>query len=273
MGIRMSIARCCCGVLCSTATCYHDEFDTYGSGNSVLSNSFYDSAIGTGALSTSAKQTASEYCRLDSGTSSSASLMAKWGVGGDWDSPAFDTAYADRTSISYTIKDVRDLTQTTSIGYYPEGQISGVDFPFLKFQLGYVNTNTYRKRASYTDVDNNTQNVDIVLNSSVTKSYYQHTYAVEIYDYQQQIGSDSKSRSTFEWKIIEDGSVLLESHDGTSRNYSRFGAAMPDEEAYDWCSRPRARIAIAGFAGFGTSNFVDFDDLKLSVNGDTACHV
>ena len=273
MGIRMSIARCCCVPAgCSTPTCQYDEFDTYGTGNSVLSNSFYDSVIGTGVGSTSATQTASEQLKLSAGTSSNAELWFKLGVSGGNDSPDFETAYADKTVLEVEVKDVESTNHKVSLGFLPEGDIAGVDYPRIFISTGYVNSTTHRKRVRWTDVDNSVQTADLTFSSPANTDYYKHTYAIELYDYQQQTGSDSVSRATFEWKIVESGSVLFESHDGTSRLYSRFGAALPTDVAYDWCSSPRGRLTVSGFnhISFGT-NIAYFDNLSVNVNGDDSC--
>lgn len=220
---------------------------------------------GTGAASTSATQITGDRCRLSSGTSGNAELYFKMGVAGGHTSPEFQTGYANRTSMEFDVKDVSDLTASYSLGFYPDGVIVGTTFSRLIFSTGYVTTNKYSKRMNWTDVDNNLQSAEIVTNSAVTKAYYQHVYRVEFYDYLQQTGSDAVSRATFQWKVLEDGVPILESHDGTSQVYSRFGAVSDG-----WCSEPRGRITVSGFIFFG-SNYVDFDDLKLNVNADESC--
>ncbi len=220
---------------------------------------------GTGAASTSATQITGDRCRLSSGSANNAELYFNMGVAGGVTSPEFQTGYANRTSMEFDVKDVSDLTASYGLGFHPEGVIAGTAFSRLIFQTGYVTTNTYRKRMTWTDVDNTVQTADIVTNSAVTKAYYQHVYRVEFYDYLQQTGSDSVSRATFQWKVLEDGVTILESHDGASQVYSRFGAVSGG-----WCSEPRGRISVSGFISFG-ADYVDFDDLKLNVNADESC--
>ena len=167
------------------------------------------------------------------------------------------------------IVDVNSIEDSVTLGIHPRGAVSGLDKQFITFGVGWVNSTTHKKEMTYTDVDRADQTVTTFTASAASTSYYQHTYTLEIYDYLQQTGSDSVSRATWQWKLKEDGTTIFESHDGTSQIESRFAAAPTDNDADSWCQEPRVRITHSGFDFF--SNSMEFDNLKLSVNGDDSC--
>ena len=179
------------------------------------------------------------------------------------------TGYSNRTSLEIDIVDVDSVTDSLGITILPRGLPFGLDKQFIAFAVQYVNTGNYRKRLSYTDVDNVELQVDIPFSGTVTKAYYLHTYTLEIYDYLQQTGSDSVSRATWQWKVKEDGNTLMESHDGTTQLHARFAAAPPTVVETSWCTKPLIRVFHSGFNFF--ANSMEFDNLKLNVNGDESC--
>lgn len=180
------------------------------------------------------------------------------------------TGYSNRTSLEIDIVDVNSITDSLGIAIQPRGIPSGLDKEFIAFSVQYISTGNYRKRLSYTDVDGVELQVDIPFSGTVTKAYYLHTYTLEIYDYLQQTGSDSVSRATWQWKVKEDGSTLMESHNGTSQLHARFAAAPPPVGVgTSWCTNPVIRVTHQGFSFPSTS--MEFDNLKLNVNGDESC--
>ena len=167
------------------------------------------------------------------------------------------------------IVDVDRLDDTVGIHIHPRGNVFGVNQEFISFSTGYKSSSLHAKTIGFTDVDNVRQTVETTSATPSTVAYYQHTYTLEIYDYLQQTGSDSVSRATWQWKLKEDGTTLFESHDGTSQIEPRFAAAPPSVSSGGWCSDPKIRITHNGFGSF--SNSMEFDNLKLTVNGDDSC--
>ena len=145
--------------------------------------------------------------------------------------------------------------------------------PTITLRVGHNGNFDIEKKVIWYDVDDVVQSVviDSIPTASFTQAYIQHVYRIELYDYQQQTGSDSKSRSTFQWKILEDGVVIEESHDGTTQLNSRFASEPPNKDVSDnWCNTPVVAIASSGYNLFGVDQ-VEFDDFKISVNGDESC--
>jgi len=253
---------------CATPTCQFDTFNTYGSGNAIWSNSWYDEANSTNGIN-SPEQSASGTCFWDH-SSSLGELYAYWGVSGGATSPDFLTGYSNRTSLEMEIVDVGSVTDLVSLNIHPRGVISGLDRQFISFETGYQNSSSHRKRVKWSDVDNTLHQTTTTFSAASSTSFYQHTYTIELYDYVQQTGSDSVSRATWQWKVKEDGIAIFESHDGTNQIESRFASAAPaGYTGTTWCDTPMVRIAHSGFGFF--SNDMEFDNLKLSVNGDTSC--
>ena len=271
MTIRMSIARCCCVVAgCARATCQLDTFDTYGTGNSILTGSIWsDEAVNSGT----AVQTASDTCLL--GLVPADKVTASWGVDGGLLAPSFTTGYANRTYTEMELKSFTNYLVYTAIQFTPRGAVIGglsVN-PNLGVFVGHDGSFDIAKKAFWYDVDNvkSEVTIDSIPEGDFTQAYIQHVYRVEMYDYAQQTGSDSVSRATFQWKILEDGVVVAESHDGTTQLESRFASAPPDRETGDnWCATPTVTIVSEGY-NFFSNNQVEFDNFKIVTNFDETC--
>ena len=112
MGIRMSIARCCCAVVeaCVKVYCIFDDFSTYGTGNTVIGQptsettqweQAFPATSNAVAIENSAGQLEiSSSVALDSG---SHGIIRRWGVSGQDDTPDFTTGYANATSLEFDL--------------------------------------------------------------------------------------------------------------------------------------------------------------------------
>ncbi|MDB4442125.1 hypothetical protein N9219_01745 [bacterium] len=207
------------------------------------------------------------------GTQAQQTIYGSWGVDGGLLTPSFTTGYANKT---YTELDCLSFTNYLTYMTYaiaPRGIFQQASNPTITLRVGHNGNSDIEKKVFWYDVDNVVQSVviDSIPDASFTQAYIQHVYRIELYDYQQQTGSDSKSRATFQWKILEDGVVIEESHDGTTQLNSVFASQPPSKDVSDnWCNTPVVAISSDGYNLFGVSQ-VEFDDFKISVNGDESC--
>ena len=236
-----------------------------------MTNSWYDTA--NSAPSSRIVQTAADTCLLgntSNGMPRDSPLYFKWGVGGTSFSPAFT---ASTSYMEFDLVDSVDIYQYVVFGMsqHPFATIGNVSY--IQLQVGNSGFGDLDKRLSWYDVDNTLHSItfDAIPEGSTTTAYYQHTYRIELYDYLQQIGSDSVSRATFQWKLIEDGTLIYESYDGTTQLQDRLGLTAPTGSGDTrWCTMPRGYVNQYGY-NFFAPNYIEIDNLNVSINGNISC--
>lgn len=278
MGIRMSIARCCCAVVeaCTKVYCLFDDFSTYGTGNTVIGEPTTETTQWEEAFpsigNTVATQNSSGQLEISSsvsGDSDRHGIIRRWGVSGQGDSPDFTSGYANATSLEFDLvsfdwaSGFNNPSLSAYIGLDPNGSVGFR--PTIEFDSTFSNNQT-RYRATFLYVGGSALVAQTGFNNSGDTSAIEGTYKIEIYD-----GAIVSGSYKFEWKVWFGGSVVVESLTGATRNYAALTFDCGDG-LDNWCALPRVQFYNYIVAGGKEHPTITLDNIKLAVNGDTTCH-
>ena len=275
MKTKLSVSRCCCvGVGCSSPTCLDDTFDTYGTGNSIFSNPAYNSFESAGDWT----QTASDTLASHPGSSlaQQSVLYWEWGIAGKYDAPAFTVGGSDNIQTEVEVISMADYSSSFSLGIRSRNSGTNSSIGIGVTNYGFNISKTF----SYYDNTGNLQGAtwDTIdardyPGRIIPASYYNGVWQIKLYDYAQAVGNLGKSRATFDFDAIRDGVTLYTSSAGAYPRVALEADVDPIDPLYrSWCVDPRGSLRSANYESFPDPPIdVEFDNLKMSVEGDTSC--
>ncbi len=280
MGIRMSVARCCCGgdSGCTNVFCLYDDFSAYGNGNTVIGQptsdiSQWEQAFPAGGVNTEdavAIQNASEQLELSSSVTTGPDVNHGCGIKRRWgvtDATDFISGYANATWFEFELVEMGTAAGDANpqVDFFAALLFEGdVAFrPGFNFSSRFSNNSTrfeidflYRDPYSIQTLRLDTSGW------GDDTSFMNNTYKLEMYD-----GAyDGDGIFRWEWKVWVGGVVVAESMTGVSRNYYK----LEYDNGTGWCENS----GICFFntvVGFKAQPTVTLDNIRFHVNNDTDC--
>jgi hypothetical protein len=125
------------------------------------------------------------------------------------------------------------------------------------------NVSSYSAALSYTPASGNVFQITL---QSITPypAGIAKKYELHLYDFAFEAVIQGARRYSFEFKVLYDSLIVLESMTGTTRNQVR---GLIDY--IDWCLDPYSMVN--GIVGSSPAGYIDIDEFSFQINGDDSC--
>lgn len=169
------------------------------------------------------------------------------------------STYANRTQFVY------DLSSWENGGAAGNGFYLGLIGRNTNFRLLVVDNNvsSYSAFLTYTPASGNVFQIPL---QSITPypAGIAKKYELHLYDFTFESVVQGARRYSFEFKVLYDSLIVLESMTGTTRNQVR---GLIDY--IDWCLDPYSMVN--GIVGSSPAGYIDMDEFSFQINGDDSC--
>ena len=261
MKTKMSVSRCCC---CSSDTCWYDNFSTWTVGDDLIQTPYkipadpatpYNGFYGN---ETAIVQSGNLLRLSGPNSSGQAQFNRTWGLSNP--DSLIGSTYANKTEFNYGINDWVSNSIIGTSGFYLGFIGRNSEFRIL---IADNNSSAYSPYLNYTAVGVGFRQVSLPAITPYPSAIAKR-YSFQMYDFAFIGTVFGARRYSFEFKVLYDSTVVLESLTGTTRNEIKGYI-----DFIDWCLDPYS--AVDAIVNPSPPGYIELDEFSFYINGNNSC--